>query len=291
MNNSITGKTKLTALLGSPVSHSVSPLIHNEAFKLLNLDYVYLCFDVNESKLKNTIKGFREMNVTGFNLTMPDKIAIIDYLDELSEEAEMIGAVNTVYNDNGKLIGHNTDGYGYMESVKDAGHDIIGGKMTVLGAGGASAAICVQAAKDGLKSIDIFSRKSASLDSSKKLSEKINNNTNCIVNVYDIEDEKTLNSSITESTILVNTSPVGMSPNESQCLIKDFDVITNKLIVSDIIYNPKQTKLLKLANEKGAKTFNGAFMLLYQGAKAFEIWTGEKMPVNKIKDKFLEFLN
>ena len=286
MNNLITGTTKLTALLGSPVSHSISPLMHNEAFKLLNLDYVYLCFDVAEKGLKSTIDGFRTMNVKGFNLTMPDKIAIIEYLDELTPEAKMIGAVNTVVNVDGKLIGHNTDGYGYMESVKDAGHNIIGGKMTVLGAGGASSAICVQAAKDGVKEIRIFSRKSASFNLAKSLCDEINKNTGCHSDVFDIEDEKALKESIVKSTIFINTSPVGMSPNEDSCLINDPEILNSNLIVSDIIYNPKETKLLKMAKARGCKTFNGAYMLLYQGSKAFEIWTGSKMPVNNIKEKF-----
>lgn len=282
----ITGKTKLTALLGSPVSHSISPLMHNEAFRLLNLDYVYLCFDVNESGLKSAVEGLKTMNVQGFNLTMPDKVAVVELLDSLTKEAEMIGAVNTVVNQNGKLIGHNTDGYGYMESVKDAGFDIIGGNMTVLGAGGASSAICVQAAKDGLKEINIFSRKSASFDAAVSLCEKINANTSCRANVYDINDDKLLKETISSSRILVNTSPVGMAPNTSESLIKDADILTPGLIVSDIIYNPKQTELLRMAAQRGCKTFNGAYMLLYQGAKAFEIWTGEKMPVNEIKNKF-----
>lgn len=286
MKNSITGKTKLTALLGSPVSHSISPLMHNEAFRLLNLDFVYLCFDVNESGLKTAVEGLRTMNCSGFNLTMPDKVAVVELLDELTPEAKMIGAVNTVLNHNGRLIGHNTDGYGFMESVKDAGHSIIGGTMTVLGAGGASSAICVQAAKDGVKEINIFSRKSQSFKTAEALALEINKNTNCTSNVFDIDDEKTLEAKLSTSTILVNTSPVGMSPNEDACLIKNPDILNPSLIVSDIIYNPKETKLLKMANEKGCKTFNGAYMLLFQGAKAFEIWTGSEMPIPQIKEKF-----
>lgn len=284
--NNITGKTKLTALLGSPVAHSISPLMHNEAFRLLDLDYVYLCFDVDETGLKKALEGLRTINIKGFNLTMPNKTAVVEMLDTLTPEAEMIGAVNTVLNLDGKLIGHNTDGYGYMESVKDAGFNIIGGNMTVLGAGGASLAICAQAAKDGVKEINIFSRKSASFDAAKLLCEKINKNTECISSVFDINDKKLLEETINSSDLLVNTSPVGMAPNVNESLINDFDILKPALIVSDIIYNPRQTELLKKASERGCKTFNGAYMLLYQGAKAFEIWTGEKMPVDKIKNKF-----
>ena len=142
----IDGHTKLTGLLGSPVSHSISPLMHNEAFRLLDLNYVYLCFDVPEANLADTVKGLRCMNIAGFNCTMPDKTKICELIDDLSDAARMIGAVNTVVNENGRLVGHNTDGIGYMQAVKEAGHDIIGKEMTLLGAGGAATAIAVQAA-------------------------------------------------------------------------------------------------------------------------------------------------
>ena len=143
MSINITGTTKLTGLLGSPVSHSISPMMHNEAFSLLGLDYIYLCFDVDTTSLKTAVDGMRAMGVKGFNLTMPNKNLMVELADKLSPAAEMIGAVNTVVNDNGILTGHNTDGVGYMRAVKDAGCDIIGKNMTLLGAGGAATAICV----------------------------------------------------------------------------------------------------------------------------------------------------
>lgn len=142
----ITGHTGLTALLGSPVAHSISPLMHNEAFRILGLDYVYLCFDVNEDTLPAAVEGLKTCGIRGFNLTMPNKNKIVELLDELSPEAQLIGAVNTVLNDNGKLTGYNTDGYGFMQSVRDAGHDITGKAVTVMGVGGASMAICAQSA-------------------------------------------------------------------------------------------------------------------------------------------------
>lgn len=154
--NNITGHTGLTALLGSPVAHSISPLMHNESFRLLGLDYVYLCFDVNEETLPAAVAGLKTCGIRGFNLTMPNKNKIVELLDELSPEAQLIGAVNTVLNDNGKLIGYNTDGYGFMQSVRDAGHDITGKNITVMGVGGASMAICAQSALDGAASVHIF---------------------------------------------------------------------------------------------------------------------------------------
>lgn len=286
MLEQITGHTKLTGLLGSPVSHSISPMMHNEGFRLLGLDYAYLAFDVGTEHLKTAVDGLRALGVRGFNCTMPDKTRMCELSDNLSPAAEMIGAVNTVCNDNGILTGYNTDGIGYMQAVKDAGHNIIGKHMTLLGAGGASTAICVQAALDGVASIDIFNRKSPTFNKMEHILTKVRKNTTCNVSIYDIEDKKQLSESISQSHILVNGSSVGMAPHTEQCLIQDFDVFHKDLIVSDIIYNPKETKLMKLAKERGCKTFNGLYMLLYQGAEAFHIWTGQNMPIEPIKEKF-----
>ena len=154
----ITGHTRLTALLGSPVAHSIYPLMHNEAFRLLDLDYTYLCFDVTEDTLPTAVAGLKACGIRGFNLTMPNKNKIVELLDELSPAARLIGAVNTVVNDNGRLTGYNTDGVGYMQAVRDAGYDVIGKTITIMGAGGAATAICAQAALDGVKKIHIFAR-------------------------------------------------------------------------------------------------------------------------------------
>ena len=158
--NHITGHTKLTGLLGSPVSHSISPMMHNEAFQQLGLDYTYMAFDIELEKLASVVEAFRIMNVRGFNLTMPHKNAMCALCDSLSPAAEIIGAVNTVVNDNGLLTGYTTDGIGYMRGLKEDGYDIIGKKMTLLGAGGAATSIFVQAALDGVSEISIFNRRS-----------------------------------------------------------------------------------------------------------------------------------
>ena len=157
----ITGHTQLTALLGSPVAHSISPLMHNEAFHLLDLDYTYLCFNVNEENLETAVMGLKTCGIRGFNLTMPNKNKIVELLDELSPAARLIGAVNTVVNDNGRLTGYNTDGVGYMQAVRDAGYDVIGKTIIIMGAGGAATAICAQAALDGVKKIHIFARETS----------------------------------------------------------------------------------------------------------------------------------
>lgn len=286
MNTAITGHTKLTGLLGSPVAHSKSPLMHNEAFRQLGLDYVYLCFDVGTDTLKTVVEGLKAIGIHGFNCTMPVKNLMCELADELSPAAQMTGAVNTVLNDNGKLVGHMTDGIGYMQAVKDAGHDIIGKHMTLLGAGGAATAIAVQAALDGVATINIFSIKDQFFSRAQHTVDLINRNTKCKAALYDLADTQTLHQSIAESHILTNGTSVGMAPNVDNCIIQDESVFRSDLIVSDIIYNPEETKLLRLAKAHGCQTFNGLYMLLYQGAAAFKIWTGQDMPVEQIKQKY-----
>lgn len=283
----ITGSTILTGLLGSPVAHSVSPAMHNEAFRLLDLDYVYLAFDVGTDSLKDAVKGLKTLGARGFNLTMPDKIAILDLVDELTPAARLAGACNTVINDNGHLIGHTTDGIGYMRSVTDAGHDIIGKKMTLLGAGGAATAICTQAALDGVKEIDIFRRnRPEAFAQTVAFADRTAKDTGCKIHVYDFADETQMKKSLAESTILTNATNVGMAPDTDAIPIPDIHFLHPELIVSDIIYNPRQTQLMKTAASIGCPVFNGMYMLLYQGAAAFECWTGQEMPVAEIKKKY-----
>lgn len=282
----ITGHTKLTGLLGSPVSHSISPMMHNEAFKQLDLDYVYLAFDVKEEQLQTVTDGLRDMNVRGFNLTMPHKNAMCKLCDQLSPAAEIIGAVNTIVNDNGKFIGHTTDGSGYMRALREDGHDIVGKKMTMLGAGGAATSIFVQAALDGVSEISIFNRRSPFWNRAESIIRDLTERTNCKINLYDYANPNILKREIAESSILTNGTSVGMAPHTDACLITDKSIFHKDLIVSDVIYNPRKTKLLELAEETGCKTQNGLYMLLYQGAEAFKLWTGQDMPVELIKKKY-----
>ncbi|MCI8408121.1 MAG: shikimate dehydrogenase [Lachnospiraceae bacterium] len=288
MRENITGHTTLTALLGSPVAHSISPMMHNEAFLQLGLDYAYLAFDVDLEHLKDAVDGLKVLNCRGFNCTMPHKTLICEYVDHLSQAASLIGAVNTVVNDNGILTGHNTDGIGYMQSVSSAGFDIIGEEMTLLGTGGAATAIAVQAALDGVKKLNIFNRRGASFDRARTLVDSLNKQTNCQVALYDIADITSLTTSLKNSRILTNATSVGMAPNTEQSIITDKSLFHPDLIVSDIIYNPEETLLLRLAKEAGCDTFNGLYMLLYQGAEAFRIWTGKDMPVSLIKEKYFD---
>lgn len=282
----ITGHTGLTCLLGSPVSHSVSPAMHNESFRFHGLDYVYLAFDVAPEQFEKAVDGLIAVNARGFNCTMPHKRRMHERADVLSEEACLIGAVNTVVQENGMLTGYNTDGKGYMTAVRDAGYDIIGGKMTLLGAGGAAASIIAQAAVDGVPKIDLIARKGNSWDAIQEVADRVNQRTACRVCMYELEDVKQMKESIRESRILVNASSVGMSPHEDVCLVPDESYLYPELIVSDVIYNPRKTRLLQMAERVGCNTFNGMYMLLYQGACAFELWTGKQMPTELVKEKY-----
>ena len=283
----ITGHTRLTALLGSPVAHSISPLMHNEAFQLLNLDYAYLCFDVNEETLPAAVEGLKACGIRGFNLTMPNKNQIVKLLDELSPAARLIGAVNTVVNDKGHLVGYNTDGVGYMQAVRDAGYDITGKTITIMGAGGAATAICAQAALDGVEKIHVFARETSRFwERTQKLVENINSTLPCKAVLHENKDTGALARAISESALLLNATSVGMAPDTNSTIIQDTSLYHPDLIVSDVIYNPRETRFLREAREAGCRTFNGMYMLLYQGAEAFRLWTGKEMPIKEIKEKY-----
>jgi shikimate dehydrogenase len=283
MENQITGHTRLAALFATPIRHSVSPMIQNTAFQELGIDTVYLAFEVGTEGLKEAIGSIRRLDMVGANLSMPNKILAVDYMDELSEAAQLIGAVNTITNDHGKLTGHNTDGTGFMRSLKDLEVSIIGKKMTVIGAGGAATAIIVQAALDGVKEIAVYNRKDEFYENIKEKLAYISENTACIITLHDLANETELALDVSESALLLNATGVGMKPMEQQTPIQDFSIIRPDLAVYDVIYTPRETEFLKQAGLRGAKTANGLGMLLYQGAAAFELWTGQEMPIAVVK--------
>ena len=288
MNYEITGRTRLTALLGSPVDHSISPQMHNEAFRHLGLDYVYLAFDVKPQHLREAFEGLKAIGIWGFNLTMPLKTAILPLLDELTPAARLAGAVNTVFLRDGAYIGHTTDGVGYMRSVAYAGYQIPGKKMTLLGAGGAATAICVQAALDGVAAIDVFKRKNASFPKAEAFFQNLTNETGCKIRLFDLGDRAQLQKSLGESVLLTNATNVGMAPDTDHSPLPDASMLHPGLAVSDIIYNPRETLLLKQAREAGCDAFNGLYMLLFQGAESFRCWTGLDMPVELVREKYFQ---
>ncbi len=277
------GTTRLTCLLGSPVSHSISPAMHNTAFEALGLDYSYMAFDVSEQDIKAAVDALKLLNCRGFNLTMPLKTAIIPYVDELSEAARLSHSVNTCVIEDGKLYGHTTDGIGFMEAMTDSGIDYKDKVITMLGAGGAATSIIVQAALDGVSKINIFKRKNASFDKVVDFADTVTHATDCDVFVYDMADSDLLEFCLQESDILINGTSVGMGDDDTSLVPKE--LLYKDLIVTDVIYHPEYTRLLRDAKSIGCKVMNGKYMLLYQGAAAFNIWTGKEMPIDLIKEK------
>lgn len=284
MEKRITGHTELIGLMAYPIRHSSSPVMHNAAFAKLGLDYAYLAFEVDNDSLEGAVQGIRSLKLVGSNVSMPNKTVVHKYLDKLSPAAEMCGAVNTIVNEDGVLTGHITDGIGYMSGLKDAGIDIIGKKMTIVGAGGAATAIQVQAALDGVKEISIFNRKDEFYERAQKTVKDINEKTNCKATLYDLEDLDKLKEEIASSYIFTNATGMGMKPLEGQTYIPDKSFLREDLIVTDVVYAPAETALLKMAKEVGCKTLNGFPMMLFQGAAAFKLWTNQDMPIEHVKE-------
>lgn len=277
-----TGSTNLICLLGSPVSHSISPAMHNTAFDALGLDFSYMAFDVSKEDLPTAVEGLKKINCCNFNLTMPLKTAIIPLLDEIDEAAELAQSVNTCVCQDGKLVGYTTDGIGFLQSMKDCGIKYSGTTITILGAGGAATSIITQAAMEGVEKINIFKRKNASFQKVVDFADRLTKSTDCDLFVYDMEDMDILNFSLQESDILINSTNVGMGDDDRSLVPKEF--LHPGLTVCDVIYHPAETRLLKDAKACGCKTMNGKYMLLYQGAAAFKLWTGKDMPIDLIKE-------
>ncbi len=287
MKREITGHTALYCLLGSPVAHSISPQMHNASFLYHGIDARYLSFDVKPDMLGKAVDGLRALGVKGFNLTMPLKREVLAYCDRLSPAAEICGAVNTVVNENGVLTGHTTDGIGYIGAARDAGVDIRGKKIVQLGAGGAGVSALVQCALDGARQIDLFNAHPR--PELIRITRQLCDRTRCDVRFHLLSERDALKKAIGEADLLVNTTPVGMAPDHAgQSLITEKEWFHKDLVVSDMIYEPMETELLRLAREAGCRTFNGIYMLLYQGVAAFKIWTGKDMPVEEIKRKYFD---
>ncbi len=287
MGNTVTGHTGLLALLGSPVSHSGSPAMYNYSYEKLGLDYIYVALDVKEDEMEQAINAMRLFNMKGGNVTMPGKNVAVKYMDELSPAAELIGAVNTIVNDNGRLIGHNTDGTGFVANLKDHGIDIKGKKLAVAGGGGAATAIQCQCALDGAREITIFNKKDAFFERTLQTAKKIESKVPGIkVNVYDIDDVEKMTAEIQDSDIFVNATIVGMKPMDDQSVVKDLAAFRPGLVVCDAVYNPIETKMLKEAKEAGCTCVGGKGMLMWQGVAAFKLHTGCDMPVEEVREKF-----
>ncbi len=279
----IKGSTKVVGLIGEPVEHSFSPPMHNEAFKTLGLDYVYVPFNVSPNNLKSAIEGANSLNIQGLNVTIPHKINVINYLNELDPIAELISAVNTI--DFKNLKGYNTDGIGCIRAIEEV-TKIKDKNIVVAGAGGAARAIVFYLAKYGAEEVNILNRnlkKAENLANDLLASNLISN-----VNSSDISE---ISKFISDADILIDTTPIGMHPNVSdEPIVKAAD-IHEELVVNDIVYNPNETVLLKEAIKANAKVVYGIKMLLYQGAESFKIWTGREAPIDVMEAKLKETLN
>ena len=282
MEQRIKGTTGLMALIGSPVGHSGSPAMYNFSFRYHNLDYAYLAFDIKEDQVVAALDAIRLFKMRGANVTMPCKNEVAKHMDELSPAARIIGAVNTIVNENGRLIGHMTDGLGFVRNLKEHGVDVKGKKLVILGAGGAATAIQVQCALDGATSIAIFNPDDPFFARAEATAEKLKKETpDCEVHVYKMEDQDRLRDEVAKADILINGTRAGMKPNEDQTLI-DKSMFRPELVVADVVYNPEETRMVKEAKEAGCKVaIGGKGMLLWQGAEAYKLYTGLEMPTEE----------
>ena len=272
----IKGSTNIVGLIGHPVEHSFSPPMHNAAFKELGMDYAYVAFDVNPYNLKSAIDGAKSLNIKGFNVTIPHKIEVMQYLDELDDVARLIGAVNTI--DFKNLKGYNTDGIGAVRAIEEVS-SIKDRDVIVAGAGGASRAISFYLAKFGASSITILNRnvkKAQNLASDVLKSDLIGD-----VSSDSISE---INDYLSDADILVDTTPLGMDPHIDDEPIAKAEDMHEDLVVFDAVYNPNETVLIKEAIKAGANPVYGIKMLLYQGAESFKIWTGRDAPVDVMEN-------
>lgn len=285
MEQKITGYTSVYALFGNPVEHSKSPEMYNYTFKELGMDSAYLALTAEEEDMEHTFKAIKSMGIKGGNLTMPVKTKGAEFADHLTDSARLIGAVNNFKNENGVITGHNTDGKGFIDNLKVNGHDVNGQKIVLLGCGAAATAIAVQSLLDGAKEVAVFNVSDKFFSQGEALQAKLSKEfPNCKITMNRLEDEALLEETIKSSDFLFNATKVGMAPLEDHSLINNPSVFHPELIVSDTVYNPLETKLIRIAREANVKAvFGGIGMLLYQGAAGFEFMTGQKMPVEKVK--------
>jgi len=285
-NRLISGKTQVCGIIGDPIGHSMSPAIHNAAFAKMGIDYMYVPFRVRQEELGKAIEGVRALNIRGLNVTIPHKVAVIPFLDELDPLAERIGAVNTIVNDDGVLTGYNTDATGSLQTLLERGVEPRGKNTVILGAGGVSRAVSFILAERGAHLV-ILNRR-LELDWAEELASRISQVFKQEVEALELNKEN-LAKVLDKADIVVNATSVGMSPNIDETPVSP-DLLKPSLIVFDIVYNPIKTRLLREAEAAGAKTISGVDMLVWQGALAFELWTGLKAPVKLMREEAIRGL-
>ncbi len=259
--------------MGYPLSHTISPAIHNSAFSALGLDWVYLPFEVQPEYLKEAIFGLKPLGIAGVNITIPHKVQALAYMDGLSPEAELIGAINTIVVKEDRLFGDNTDGKGFIRSLKETGFSLKGKRVALIGAGGAGRAVSISLAREGVDTLYIFD---ANKERGESLISYIKDRFDTLV--LEMKDP----SVAMDIDLLVNATPCGMKENDP--LPIDTGFISADLLVYDLIYNPQKTRFLEEAERKGAKILSGLAMLVYQAALSFSAWTGIMPPVDVMMD-------
>jgi len=285
-NRVISGRTRLCGIIGDPVEHTMSPVMHNAAFEKMGVDYLYVLFRVKKEQLAKAIEGVRALNIRGLNVTIPHKVAIIPFLDELDPLAEKIGAVNTVVIDEGFLTGYNSDATGFLQALLERGIEPTRKNIVILGAGGASRAISFILADRG-SNLVILNRL-LELDWAEELASKLSQIFTKEVEALELNEEN-LAEVLEKADILVNATSVGMTPNIDETLVP-FNLLKPGLVVFDVVYNPIKTKLLREAEQAGAETISGIDMLVWQGASAFEKWTGLKAPIGLMREEVIKVL-
>ena len=281
----IDGHTRLAAVIAKPIKHSISPFIHNMAYDLTDTNAVYLAFEVDRENLEQAVENIRLHQMLGANISMPYKQEVITYLDELDESALLIGAVNTVFNQNGRLIGYNTDGLGFFRSLSN--FHIKGKNLTILGAGGAASAIIGQAMLDGVGKVCVFDLRDRLAGHQERMGQ-MSRRLGHPIQLLAVEDLAALTDAVNQSDLFINATGLGMD-GKSLPIPSDF-TFPKGLLVADMTYCPAETPFLLLAREQGLQTVNGLGMLLYQAEKAFELMTGKKMPSEEIKKALIEKL-
>lgn len=281
----LSGTTTLLGLIGSPVAHSKSPAMYNYCFEQYHMDCAYFAFDIAENQVGQAIQALRTLRMRGANVTMPFKTTVLPYLDRLTPAAEATQAVNTIVNEDGVLVGYNTDGCGYTQNLRRHGIDVAGKKIVLMGGGGVASAIAVQVALEGAAEIAVFNLKDKFWDNIQRRLEAIRQLApTCILSLNDLTDQQALKAAIDRCDILSNANMVGMPPMENISNIKDPSWFRPDLVVTDVVYSPSETKLLREAKAAGCKTCGGLGMLLCQGAEAFRLYSkGLEMPIDEIQ--------
>lgn len=274
----------MLGLIGTPVAHSKSPAMYNHCFQKFGLDCAYLAFDIPLERVGAAVAAIRTLRMRGANVTMPCKKAVMPFLDQITPAAKAIGAVNTIVNENGVLTGYNTDGCGYTQNLRRSGVEVAGKRIVLMGGGGAGSAIAVQAALEGAAEIAVFNRRDsfwsqveAAMESARTAAPQ------CRITLQDLAETERLQEAIARADILSNATRVGMAPLEDQTNI-DPSWLRPGLVVTDVVYAPPRTRMLREAEAAGCQTCDGLGMLLCQGAESFRLYTGLEMPVEEIRE-------